>query len=321
MKKDLYCVICGNLKEEPFFPLCRKCAPHFYNKGCHPHQKARNRKIWIKNRAIHIEKAGIKCEWCSSDKPPFSIHHPRGINARTYDYMWEEIINERVIKLLKDDPILRKKLELSIKLGQKKVLKEHLEYLEERAAESQMKVCPSCLSNRIRERKKLTPRYRCDACKNEFETPINRTQQRYVKAIENQKSKLKSGNYSYISISPNITLGPLYPLIYEDALATYKNKVQELISDYENMTDVTVLCKKCHSATRFGLIICDKCKKGYHNMRHEVCFSCYKEEKGIDKKKGGEFDWDSGDWGEDEDDWDYDGKVWNNIDNDLEPNK
>ena len=174
-----------------------------------------------------------------------------------------------------------------------------------------MKVCPSCFSNRINERKTLTPRYRCGACKNEFETPINRTQQRYVKAIENQKSKLKSGNYSYISISPNITLGPLYPLIYEDALATYKNKVQELISDYENMTDVTVLCKKCHSATRFGLIICDKCKKGYHNMRYEVCFSCYREEKGIDTKKGGEYDWDSGDWDEDEDedDWDYDGKA------------
>ena len=126
MTKDLYCVICGNLKENPYFPLCRKCSPQLYNKGCHPHQKAQKRKRWKKNRAIRIEKAGNKCEWCGSDKPPFSIHHPNGINARTYDHIWDTIIYERVIKLLKDDPILRKKLELRIKLEQKNVLKQKL---------------------------------------------------------------------------------------------------------------------------------------------------------------------------------------------------
>lgn len=153
MKKDLYCVICGNLKEEPYFPLCRKCSPHFYNKGCYPHQKARNRKKWKENRAILIEKVENKCEWCGSDKPPFSIHHPNGINARTYDHIWYTIINKRVNKLLEDDPILRKKLVLRIKLEQKRVLKQKLKYLEEKAIENQMKVCPSCLSNRISERR------------------------------------------------------------------------------------------------------------------------------------------------------------------------
>ncbi|GAH66240.1 unnamed protein product, partial [marine sediment metagenome] len=65
-----------------------------------------------------------------------------------------------------------------------------------------------------------------------------------------------------------------------------------------------------------GLIICEKCKKGYHSMRYDVCFSCYKKEKGIDEK-------DSDDWyeEEDEDDWDYDGKDWKSLDNDSESKK
>lgn len=278
MKKDLYCVICGNLKEEPYFPLCRKCAPHIYNKGCYPHQKARKRKKWIQNRAILIEKAGNKCEWCGSDKTPFSIHHPNEINARTYDYIWDKIINERVIELLKDDPILRKKLESRIKLEQKRVLKQKLKYLEERAIENQMKVCPSCLSNRISKRKTITPRYRCGECKKEFNTPQNRTPQRYIKAIENKKSKLMSQDYSYISISPNITLGPFYPVIYDDALATYKSIVQQLISDYEEMTGVVVVCKRCHYAHIRGLVLCEKCNENYRKPNYETCYQCHIKE-------------------------------------------
>lgn len=278
MKKDLYCVICGNLKEEPYYPLCRKCSPHIYKKGCHPHQRARKRKKWIKNRALRIEKAGNKCEWCGSDKPPFSIHHPKEINARTYDYIWDEIINERVNKLLKDDPILRKKLELKIKLEQKRVLKQYLKYLEEKAAENQMKVCPSCLSYRIGERKTLTPRYRCGACKKEFKTPKNRTPQRYVEAIENNKSKLRSQDYSHISISPNKPLGSIYPFIYNDSLATYKSVVQQLVCDYEDMKNIFVICKRCHHAHNKGKILCKKCKVNYHKPNYEMCYQCYIKE-------------------------------------------
>ena len=278
MTKDLYCVICGNLKEEPYFPLCRKCSPQLYNKGCHPHQKARNRKKWKENRAILIEKAGNKCEWCGSDKTPFSIHHPKEINYHTYDHIWDTIIYERVSKLLKDDSILRKKLELRTKLEQKKVLKQNLKYLEERAIENQMKVCPSCLSNRISERKTITPRYRCSACKKEFKTPQNRTPQRYVKAIENKKSKLRSQNYSNIPISPNITFGPLYPIFYDDALATYKNVVQQLICNYEEMTGVVVICKRCHYAHNKGKILCEKCNENNRKPNYETCYQCHIKE-------------------------------------------
>ncbi len=278
MKKDLYCVICGNLKENSYFPLCRKCTPHIYNKGCHPHQRARNRKKWKKNRAILIEKAGNKCEWCGSDKTPFSIHHPNGINARTYDHIWEKLINERVNKLLKDDLILREKLESRVKLEQKRILKQTIKELEKKAMKNQMKVCPSCLSNNISVRKTLLPRYRCGACKNEFSTPKNRTPQRYVKAIENKKNQLKSQNYSYISISPNVIFGPFYPIIYDDALATYKSVVQQLISNYEEMTEAVVICKRCHYAHNRGLILCEKCNENYRKPNFETCYQCYIKE-------------------------------------------
>lgn len=283
MKKDLYCVICGNLKENPYYPLCRKCSPQLYNKGCHPHQKARNRKKWKENRATLIEKAGNKCEWCGSDKTPFSIHHPNEINVHTYDYIWATIINERVNKLVKDDPILRELLTFRIKLEQKRVLKQIIKVLEEKAAENQMKVCPSCLSYRIGERKTLTPRYRCGACKKEFKTPKNRTPQKYVEAIQKNKSKLRSQDYSHISIPPNKTLGVLYPIIYDDALATYESVVQQLVCDYEEMTEAVVVCKRCHHAHNKGLILCEKCNENYHKPNYEMCYQCHiKEEEAND---------------------------------------
>ena len=86
---------------------------------------------------------------------------------------------------------------------------------------------------------------------------------------------------------------PLYPFIYDDMRATCESAVQQLVSDYEEMTDVNVPSKKCHGATRFRLILCEKCKKGYRSIAYEVRFSCYKEEKGRDKKEEVEDDWNS----------------------------
>ena len=281
------------MKETPYYSLCSKCTPYLYNKGGLPHQKARQKKKWKENRKVHIETVGNKCQWCDSEKQPFSIHHPNGISARTYDYIWKTIVFKCVTNLLKNDPTLSELLALRTKLEKKRILKQKLKYLEEKAEETKMKVCPSCLSNRITERKIITPRYRCSKCEKVFATPKNRKAQRYIKAIGNVKIELNSQDYSNIDASSDKVLSPLYAFIYDKALKAYDKAVKQLVSDYENMTEVIVLCKKCHSSANMGLIIC-ACKKGYHQRNNDKCYECRTGHKWEDKTYEYEEDWE--DW-------------------------
>ena len=59
------------------------------------------------------------------------------------------------------------------------------------------------------------------------------------------------------------------PLIYDEARKTYDEIVEQLVSNYEEMKDVTVLCKKCHSAARLGKFLLKNVKRiiARHNMR------------------------------------------------------
>ena len=302
IKKDLYCVICGSLKENHYYSLCRDCTPFLYKKQSLPHQKARRRKKWLKKRAIVIENVGNKCQWCDSEKPPFSIHHPVEVNARTYDRIWSTLITDRVNKLIENDSTLRELLELRVRLEAKKIVKRQLKNLESKANHSLVDACPYCLSTQIKERTTKTPRYKCTACKKEFETLIKRAPRNLTRNLENLETRLKTQNYSYTRPPPYKILGPLFPFIYNEVRQAYDEAVLQLVSSYEEMKDVSVLCKKCHSAARLGLVICEKCKTNYRKTQYEVCFHCYKKEKGITKKEKTVDYWDFSDF-DDDDDW------------------
>jgi len=310
MEKDLQCVICGKIKTNPYYPLCMDCSPYIYKKGSLPHQKVRRRKKWTENRAKLIEKAGNRCEWCQSEKPPFSIHHPNEINARTYDHIWNTIVSDHVDKLLEKNPNLRESITLHAELEKRKTLNQKLKKFENKAKESQVKICPYCSSSNITRRTTRTPMYRCSACKNEFDDPKERPYGNLQKSIETMKSKLKFQDYSYIHISPNQQFGSIYPLIYENAKLDYNNYIEQLISYYEEMVDAIVLCKKCHSAARLGLKLCERCKKKYRKETNEFCYSCYCEVKGINIEKDHKSSlWyldDDEDWDEDDPDDDED---------------
>ena len=86
------------MKENPYFALCRSCTPSFCKKQSSPHQKATKSKKSIENGAIKIEEAGNKCQWCGSEKEPFSIHHPKEITFRTYDRIWDTIVMDVIAK-------------------------------------------------------------------------------------------------------------------------------------------------------------------------------------------------------------------------------
>ena len=301
MEKDLHCVICGKMKTNPYYPLCLDCTPYIYKKDSLPHQKACRRKKWTENREKLIEKAGNRCEWCQSEKAPFSIHHPNEINARTYDYIWNTIVSDHIDKLLEKNPNLRESITLNTELEKKKTLNQKLKKFEKKAKESQIKVCPYCSSSNITCRKTRNPIYKCSVCKKEFDNPKERTYGNLQKSISSMKSKLKSQDYSDIHISPSKQFSLIYPLIYGDAKLEYKKHIQQLISYYEEMADAKVLCKKCHSAARLGLKLCEKCKKKYLKEQNEFCYSCYCEMKGIKIVKDHKSNfWDY----DDDDDWD-----------------
>lgn len=293
-KKNLYCAICDGLKENPWYALCRKCTPFLYKKQGSPHQKATKTKKWIENKAIKIKEAGNKCQWCDSEKKPFSIHHPKEINARTYDHIWDKI----VINCIAKDAAFVKSYNLRIVSEQKMALQQKLKDRKEAAKKSMVGTCPNCLSSRYHERKTLTPRYRCTSCKNEFDTLKKRLTNKLARSIENIETKLKNQDYSYISVSPSNVLGPVMPFIYDEALKTYDETVQQLVSDYVEMKDTIVLCKKCHNVARRGYVFCEKCKKSYRRPQNETCYSCHIEEKGETTEKEDDKDviWDEEDW-------------------------
>ena len=131
-------------------------------------------------------------------------------------------------------------------------------------------VCPYCGNSNCNERKTLTPKYRCGSCKNEFDILELRIPGNLARSIKNLETKLKSQNYFYTSVSQSKTLGPILPFIYDEARKTYDEAVQQLVSNYEKMKDIIVLCKKCLSAAIHGYIICEKCKTNYRKT--QSCF-------------------------------------------------
>jgi len=126
-----------------------------------------------------------------------------------------------------------------------------------------------------------------------------------ARSIKNLETKLKSQNYFYTSISQSKTLGSILPFIYDETLKTYDEAVQQLVSNYEEMKDIIVLCKKWLSAAIHGYNICEKCKMNYRKTQYETCYRCYK----------------GGKWKEGENDWyDLDEDIWEDMDEELEEN-
>lgn len=295
-KKDLNCHVCGKLKENRYFALCKDCTPFLYKKQGLPHQKARKRKKWVENREKVLKKVGNKCQWCDSKKAPFSIHHPNSIDARDYDRIWYIILFDLIEKLPKDATLVEL-YKLKVASEQKKTLKRNLKNQKQKARSSMIKVCPKCKGSNYSERSTLKPRYKCSSCKKEFDDFKIRPPKNLSHSIEKLETKLKTQNYSSTIISPSKMIGSLIPYVYDEVLKAYDKNVKHLVSDYEEMKDVQVLCKKCHRIAGLGLIICEKCKTHYRKPQYETCFSC--SGKNIELKRTEVF------FEEDWEDWDF----------------
>lgn len=100
IQKKKNCVICGKSKKSQRYPMCVDCTPFLYKKGNFPHQKLRRKKIWVEKRKEVLTKMGGKCEWCKNDQQSLAIHHPKEVNSRTYEHIWNMLLCEEIDKYL-----------------------------------------------------------------------------------------------------------------------------------------------------------------------------------------------------------------------------
>ena len=287
-QKPNVCVICGDTKEHPLSPLCTKCAPYMYKKQSFPHQLVRRRKVWRENRKKTIEERGNQCEWCGSEKEPFSIHHNQEINSRTYEKIWGELLMKMIQNFIESEPEREDWVKEFLSFENKLGLKNSINFYKEKAGNKAVKSCPGCESTSLVDKKKSQPRYKCTKCGKEFNQPNSKPKKNTIKklkALQNFESKGEKPegniiqNLSYNAQQASFKLiGILLPQIFDETIKEYKKQVEILTKNYSDMTEVSVVCKRCHYAHNRGLILCEKCNQNYRKPKFETCYQCHIKE-------------------------------------------
>ena len=71
--------------------------------------------------------------------------------------------------------------------------------------------------------------------------------------------------------------------IFDEA---HRTEIDALYGEYKKMAEAEymeltpenamVLCNRCHTARRYGKVLCQRCKENYHNPKYPACYSCSK---------------------------------------------
>ncbi len=260
-----------------------------YKKQGYPHQKLRRRKIWKEKRLVKLDQVNHKCEWCGRSDQPLSIHHPNEINSRTYQYLWEEILEKRLESFLNGDNKRLNYATLYLQVKFEKELKRAKKFLENRAKDENVYCCHNCESrNYSKLTTSKTPKYKCYSCNSIFyrlKTRPRLVTIKKIKSLDNLIQHKKESRSSRLKIVTDIRkiiktelIQKIIHLLYEDLKSQYKEEIQKLLTLYLNFEDTIVLCRKCHSAVRKGFTICKLCKKHYHTTAYDRCYKCHEKQ-------------------------------------------
>lgn len=118
--------------------------------------------------------------------------------------------------------------------------------------------CTICSSQSLRERKVKKPRFYCNNCKSDFDTPE-------IVFNEYDPEFLKMRNHYYNGILENYR---------EEIDNRYNKKMDELKKWYLSGEDTITYCSSCSFNYKKGRILCSTCKKHFHNKGYEQCFYC-----------------------------------------------
>lgn len=121
--------------------------------------------------------------------------------------------------------------------------------------------CPNCGSGSLRHRKAKQPQYKCLSCGSEFKTP-----------------RLDEVDTGRLSREDWDRFWGEFGLELRQQAWEMKHRLDEESGTLENYT---VLCRRCHMASRCGLTLCPICHHGYRRAGREMCWECFKKtEKG-----------------------------------------
>jgi hypothetical protein len=279
--------MCKKPREKFDLPLCIECSPYMYKKQRYPHQKLRRQKIWSEKRSQKLQEANNTCEWCGKTEAPFSIHHSEEVNSRTYEYIWERVLEDRVNEFINKTPD-REAYSINFLLYESiKNLRKAKKYFEHRSKEEVVLRCPNCTSTNYITRKTIAPKYKCNSCKSEFNRlkigPSKITihnLKNFERKIANEKSKINfpPEELHFSRYIWCILLDRILPHFYKDCKIEYEKEVQKLLDEYLDFGKTLVLCRKCHNAISKGLRLCNDCKEHYHNIRYDRCYECNQKE-------------------------------------------
>jgi len=282
MTQKKTCVIYVKPKKSHKYPMCIDCSPFLYKKSNFPHQKLRRRKVWLEKRKESIDKAGNKCEWCENDQQSLAIHHPEEVNSRTYENIWNGLLNEEINIYLSNCQEKTVLVEKYLTKETKKALLTAIRYFEQETKNSLIKACPFCGGTAYNARKTMIPKYKCNDCRKTFNDLKLRSKKGVMKKSSSLKAQIEtSGHGGKFS-------GELLSKFYQKLKLEYEKKVSQLLDEYLEMKDIKVLCIRCHGAVRGGRKLCKRCKKNYSKKEYKVCYKYHlaeEEEKDIVVKR------------------------------------
>jgi len=263
------CVNCGKEIKHCLYPLCPDCHPYKYSKGKEPHQNVRTTQKWKEAREKRLSESHCQCDWCKSSlNNTLTIHHKKGMNYKTYETIWETLIEEKGISLIESDNKWKKFWDdlwsgVSLQNIMDKIQKEHL--IKKKG--KKMQTCPSCGRASLTKRKVKKPKYRCGKCGKEFSKPIYQIPYHYYLTPFVLKKRIESQIKNQFN-------NEIIKKCYDELYKRYQEEVNKYVEDYLSMKDTLVLCKKCHFAIEQGKALCPECKQHYFYPLYKTCISC-----------------------------------------------
>lgn len=141
--------------------------------------------------------------------------------------------------------------------------------------------CPKCKWIAIRTRKKMLPKFFCEKCKLNFETPIQIQYCGILKAYPLRdliEEFLVSQKMKDLKLEVNNRLYMRYQEILgkQALLISIDHHIK-----YTNLDEVVTFCKKCAASMDLNrMLLCWACKENYFQLDiYETCFKCFKNNR------------------------------------------
>lgn len=235
-------------------------------------QKSWDTKDWKERRSKIIKD---KCEICGS-KDTLTLQHRS--HPKKYSEYLREVTRADTNEYINTNPEVDKS--------------EFSNYVLNKYDYVPVPLCPNCNSSRPNERVRKIPKYRCVACRHEFDDPIYKSVDELISIFYENEDAIEVRDRCFVSKdqwrNQNNLLSIRYWLQREraknrDAEAIKKKAFLLYLNDdikYLSFEDTITACKRCASSyDLYRMELCPQCKEYYKGIQYPTCIQCLPEEK------------------------------------------